>query len=540
MMPVGSDVVVLDNVVDLLSSDAKQDAYRTNPQGWARDVLGLHMWSKQVEVCESVMNHKRTAVAAAHSVGKSLIASVISCWWIAVHPPGEAIVISTAPTYRQVNAILWEEMRKHHRAAEAFGLPLPGKITGADVWKLNNGQIVGMGRKPADGDSHAFQGIHRRYVLVIVDEACGVPEELWTGVEAITTTANSRILAIGNPDDRETMFGEVFCEDKYASMWNRISIPASSSPNFTGEPVPDPLPDVLVQRSWVQDRAQAWGTDDPRYKSKVDAQFPEDSEMGLFGAPLLAQAFIDVNETVQPSGDLVLGVDVARFGDDANVMAARRGRLCWIEDSWRGMDTVSTVEKIYDRAWEMARKYESGPLEGTPAEVVEIRVDGIGVGGGVVDGLAARRVQYERQYPDRPVWFTVREMTGSARAPQNLGGSTKGYGNARAWWHDQLKHQMRNGSVRIVEHEKLRDELRGVRLRYSQGRMYIESKEEIRKRGGKSPDFSDAMVYATAPVYEGLPEGTVLTSSAEEIAQTRLKQMVQTLEAQRARMISPY
>src|SRR5699024_6906954 len=156
----------------------------------------------------------------------------------------------------------------------------------------------GFGRKPKDGDSHAFQGIHRRYVLVIVDEACGVMEELWTGVEAITTTANSRILAIGNPDDRETTFGDTFCDVRYEKLWNRISIPAHDSPNFTGEQVPDPLPDVLVQRSWVQDRLQAWGEEDPRYKSKVLAEFSEDGEMGLFNSPLLAQAFIDDDEKV--------------------------------------------------------------------------------------------------------------------------------------------------------------------------------------------------------------------------------------------------
>lgn len=866
MIVPSSGVEILDNAVHLLAKDAQQDSYRTNPQGWAEDVLGLHMWSKQVKVCESVRDHKRTTVAAAHSVGKSAIASVLACWWIAVHPPGEAIVITTAPTYRQVNAILWEEMRKHHRVAEERGFPLPGKITGSDVWKLDNGQIVGFGRKPKDGDSHAFQGIHRRYVLVIIDEAChddqtdvltdqgwkrfadldgserlltmdaqtheayydkpvklvskpysgpmhyysakglnyavtpdhtmlyaqrksqhplswrtterqdiatwnnkfvkkvidwtqpddpalsddwleflgwfgsegsinkactwvnitqaaereahgrieqvcrrlgfdpkiygdqirvhstelarelvqwgrtqlerrvpdfvrnasarqigvyldayaegdgywhgtrevvytsspqmaddlqelilktgmpsvvskrelagkqtmfpdghvatssvdgyvvtrpyrssnakmyneneevshyegmvycatmpkdhllftrrngytmwsgncGVMEELWTGVEAITTTANSRILAIGNPDDRETTFGDTFCDVRYEKLWNRISIPAHDSPNFTGEQVPDPLPDVLVQRSWVQDRLQAWGEEDPRYKSKVLAEFSEDGEMGLFNSPLLAQAFIDDDEKVAAQGDLVIGMDVARFGDDANTVAARRGRLCWIEDTWRGMDTVSSAQKLHDLAWAMARKYEEGPLKGTPSEVVDIRIDSVGVGAGVVDSLAAMRAKYEATYPDRVCWFTVREMNGAARPPQDLGGSIKGYGNARAYWHDQLKHQMRNGSVKMMQHEKLHDELRMVRIRYSMGRMYIESKEEIRRRGGKSPDFADAMIYACAPVYSGPQAGDMVTASAHDVAARAHEELIQSVAAQMSRVISPF
>lgn len=540
MKRTGSGTAILDDAVGLLAVDARQDAYRTDPQGWARDVLGIHMWSKQVEVSDSVRTNKRTTVAAAHSVSKSFTASILACWWVAVHPPGEAIVITTAPTYRQVNAILWEEMRKHHRTAAERGFPLPGKITGADIWKLDNGQIVGFGRKPADGDTHAFQGIHRRYVLVIIDEACGVLDELWTGVEAITTTANSRILAIGNPDDRDTTFGDTFCDERYESMWHRIKISAFDSPNFTGEQVPDPLPDVLVQRSWVEDRRQAWGEDDPRYKAKVLAEFSEDTEMGLFNAPLLAQAFVDSDEQIPAQGTLVLGVDVARFGDDANTVAARRGRLCWIEDSWRGMDTVSSAQKVHDMAWAMALKYSSGPLEGTPSEVVDIRVDSVGVGAGVVDSLAAMRTRYEQEYPDRACWFTVREMNGAARPPQDLGGSTKGYGNARAYWHDQLKHQMRNGSAKLVPHERLHDELRMVRIRYSMGRMYIESKEEIRRRGGKSPDFADAMIYACAPVYAGPAVGDVVSMDPADVVRRAHQERLEELAFQLGNTISPF
>src|SRR5690606_1747533 len=137
----------------------------------------------------------------------SMIASVIAAWWVDSHPPGTAIVVSTAPTYSQVHAILWEEIRKHHNTAKNRGNPLPGTITMADNWNLPGGELVGCGRKRKCGARHAFQGSHRRYVLAILDEACGVPEGLWTGAEAITTNEGCRILAIGNPDDRDTEFG---------------------------------------------------------------------------------------------------------------------------------------------------------------------------------------------------------------------------------------------------------------------------------------------------------------------------------------------
>lgn len=531
----GSPLKVFEMTTAMLHSDAKQESYRNDPVKWAKDVLGIHLWSKQIEICESVKRNKRTVVASCHSSGKSLVSSVLSCWWVAVHPPGSAIVISTAPTYRQVNAILWEEMRKHHRTAEALGLPLPGSITGSDVWKLANGQMVGMGRKPKDGDAHAFQGIHRRYVLVIIDEAAGVPEELWTGVEAITTTANSRILAIGNPDDRETTFGNVYEEERYDALWNRIRIPAQATPNFTGEYVPEPLPDVLLQLGWVEDRRAAWGEDDARFKSKVLAEFPDNSEFGLFGAPLLARAFVDSDENVQAAGRLILGVDVARYGEDKSVVAMRRGTLCWVEEDWRGMDTVYTANRVLELAESHVRK----AADGSPAEVVEIRVDGIGVGAGVVDTLQAARVKYQRKHRKEP-WFTVREMNGSARPPRELGGSISGYGNARAYWHDQLKHQMRNGRVRLSQHDQLGDELRATRFRYSSGKMYIESKEEIRSRGGKSPDYADAIVYVSAPVFDGIPEGTIIaTNPADVVKAAHYEQMKYDIEMRRAMTISP-
>lgn len=517
----------------MLAKDAKQDSYRTDPARWAKDVLGMHLWSKQREIAESVRDHKRTVVASCHSSGKSLVSSVLACWWVAVHPPGSAIVVSTAPTYRQVNAILWEEIRKHHMTSKVKGLPLPGNVTGADEWKLDNGQIVGFGRKPKDGDAHAFQGIHRRYVLVIIDEAAGVPEELWTGVEAITTTANSRILAIGNPDDRQTTFGDVYEEERYAPLWNRIRIPASSTPNFTGEKVPDPLPDVLVQRSWVHDRLVAWTEDDARYQSKVEAKFPSGSAMGLFTEPVLAQAFIEDDEKVVGEGPLKLGVDVARFGDDKSVIAAKRGRRVWIADSWQGMDTISSAEQVFELAYELARKDDKGRV----LETVDIRVDAVGVGAGVVDSLAAKRATMLAGKGE--CWFEVHEMHGSARVPEEFGGSVHGYGNARAWWHDQLKHQMRNGQARLVEHEQLRVELRQVRMRYSTGKMYIVSKEELRREGKKSPDYADAVVYACAPVHEGLMPGDTLSESAEQTVEDLKMQQAEDAMAQMQMQISP-
>lgn len=452
----------------------------------------------------------------------SMIASVLACWWVSTKPPGQAIVVSTAPTYAQVNKILWEEIRKHHSNASRGEYPMPGRVTQADEWKLGDGQIVGFGRKPAKGDRHSFHGIHRRYVLALLDEACGIPEEIWTGVEAITTNVGCRILAIGNPDDINTDFGKNFTEPKTAHLWHRISIPAHSTPNFTGEPVPRLLNEVLVSRDWVAERKDDWGEKDPRYISKVMAEFPKESMSSLFSPSLIADA---IDEPPAPAlySVLRLGVDVARFGSDKTVVVSYSGVTAKIEESWSGTDTVSSAHKVLQIA-ERLKEERKAPW-------VEIRVDAVGLGAGVVDTLNARAMLLPE------AWFTVYEMHGSAAPPVNVGGSVYGFYNARAYWFEQLRQKMRNGSVNLVDpDELLADDLKMVFYSFKNGRLLIASKEDMRKEYGRSPDYADALTYATAPVAEGLQQGDVLSESAEAMAHA----LDEDNEYFTEEMISPY
>jgi hypothetical protein len=96
--------------------------------------------------------------------------SRLAAWWLDVHPIGEAFVVTTAPTTAQVEAILWREIGKAHRKGN-----LPGRITLDAKWYMGQ-ELVAYGRKPADYDQAAFQGIYSKYVLVLLDEAVGIPK----------------------------------------------------------------------------------------------------------------------------------------------------------------------------------------------------------------------------------------------------------------------------------------------------------------------------------------------------------------------------
>ena len=280
--------------------------YLDDPVGFICGPLSEELWSKQREIAEAVRDHRHVAVRSAHDTGKSFIAARIAAWWLSVHEPGEAFVVTTAPTFAQVRAILWREIHRAHLRGH-----LPGRVNQTEWWI--DGEIVAYGRKPADYDDHAFQGIHARYVLVILDEACGIPRSLWTAVETLATNEHSRVLAIGNPDSPLSQFRRV-CED--GSGWHVIHVDGLASPNFSDEPVSDSLRELLLSRTWVEERRDDWGEDSALWSSKVRGRFP---------AVPVGQVYKELSASQQWYGELptfsriVGGADVGGANDAAHM-----------------------------------------------------------------------------------------------------------------------------------------------------------------------------------------------------------------------------
>jgi hypothetical protein len=161
--------------------------WQDDPVGFVEDCLLGYIWSKQREILQALQAHRRVAVQSCHDVGKTRIGGIAGSWWLSCRPPGEAFLVSTAPTFQQVRGLLWREIGRIHREGG-----LPGR-TNQTEWLLGK-ELVGFGRKPDELNPTAFQGIHARYVLVILDEACGV-HGLWDAAESLAANDDSRILA---------------------------------------------------------------------------------------------------------------------------------------------------------------------------------------------------------------------------------------------------------------------------------------------------------------------------------------------------------
>lgn len=479
MMPVG----VAEGVRRRLTPEPERELPR-DPVKWARERLDVFLWSRQREIVRSVVENRKTAVQSCHGIGKSFTAAVVATWWIEAHPPGEAMVVTSAPSGDQMRKILWGEIRKAHTRGH-----LAGSITraSAPAWTIG-GQEVAFGRKPADyvdlnTARTMFQGIHARYLLVLLDEACGIPEWLWQATQSLVTNEGSRILAIGNPDDPTTKFAD-YCAP--GTDYNVISVSAFDTPNFTGEEVPEQLRESLVGPTYVAEAAKDWGEDSPLYISKVLGEFPDVADDVIISPRLVREA-----QERDLSGAALTdygryGMDVADTGEDESVIYRNRGGMIRLVECWKGTDTDKGQRKaraILDR--------NNGSLP--------MQIDFPGVGGSVF-------------HPLNNAGYQVSAFNGGTPAADPTRFVNK---NAEAWW--AMRELMKAGLVDLdPEDTKLAAQLqaRKWQLDSSQRRIEVESKAKMAKRGIKSPDRADGAILTVYDSVGAVGDGAAIMKAA--------------------------
>ena len=449
-------------------SDAQRlEVWRNNPAKWA-EAHGLFMWSKQIEVSRSVVEHQKTLVVTSNGVGKSRLSAMLVNWWVDTHPVDDTTVVTTATNWKQVRNVLWKEIPRV-KADAGIG----GKVNADATWKMGDRQDpIAFGMKPDDKDESGFQGVHDQYVLVIMDEAGGISKEIFTAADAITTNKFARILAIANPNDPSCYMAEVYKREMRLKpeerSWNIIQFGAYDTPNFTGEVVPVEVATRLVQVDWVEARKKEWGEDDPRFVARVLGEFPDVSDDGLFNMGRVMQS-MEAYDTSEPDEGMpiTIGVDVARYGSDSSVIVSNQGGYIRIHGRYQGLNGPELARKVGELAVEMG--------------AVEIRIDAIGVGASVLDSI----------YNFVPPTISVVGIHGNAKS----GDSTKWY-NYRAAMYDQFAKAVADGRVYLPDDDELHNEIASIKYEYRGSALLIESKENMRKRGIKSPDVLDAVIYA--------------------------------------------
>jgi len=449
----------------------------------SRSIVDIQLTGRRIKNFCLQVDSPRSLYLAGESfipTHNSKLAAILLCWWIDTRWP-YGRVASTAPSHHQISAIIWYEVREivslvNKRHAEGLTYArMPGHITSDNDWKTDDGQRVGFGRKPPDHKTDdAFQGIHavKHGVFAVGDEGCGLQQDMIDALGNITPTEDSRRLIILNPTNPAAYVGTIFRED--FPNWTKHTISVFDNPNFTGEVVPDNFPlAALADQSFVDNKKAEYGEGTPRYISRILGEFAFDNDQSLIVAEDLAVAHdLDIAPTgMRP----VLGVDVARFGDDLSVVYTNDCGRVRKYDSWGRTDGVTTAERIHKIARETM--------------AAEVRIDGTGIGGPVADIVRRLRDDAGSDYD------IIEMMAGWAPDDRSE------HANARAQWFDRFRYNLRAGIIDLDPTDsKLTDELGSIQYKIQDGTqaLIIESKNDIRKQGRKSPDFADAVIYATA------------------------------------------
>lgn len=494
-----------------------RETYLPIPHLFVKDALGCNTWWMQDEIVKSVFQYKTTAVKTCNAVGKSYIAARIVVTFLTLFPG--SVVVTTAPTWRQVTDVLWREIATTIKLARYKLTDNEVRQAGLDISK--DWFAVGLSTKYPEN----FFGYHADHILVVVDEAGGVPEPIFKGVKAITPNANARILYIGNPTTPSGTFYDAFMNQKLPIK--RFTISAFDSPNFTANNIrtvedllnlftppqgieqaehtarvqkslKQPYP-ALIDPSVVYERYHEWGTDSPAWQSLVMGEFPTQADQALIPTNLVTMAmnmygiddatgktYAELSGWNIPDGPPTYGQDMARFGSDNNVNTPRHGG--WVEKQivWNKVDLVESANRILNII---------DPFNST----VVLNIDDTGNGGGTTDSLYEKSRQSlgtgqpAHQFTIVPFNFSSKDNMSEEEMKQFHDVTSMLYWN--------LRSQFFNKAIALHYDKELFDELVGRRWSITPaGKIKVESKEDYKKRtGGKSPDKSDSLALAFAP-----------------------------------------
>lgn len=438
--------------------------------------LGGELWPKQTEICESVSRPRSvTVVPSCNASGKTWLAARIALAFYWTFP--DSVVVTTSSTEDQLKDALWTEIRSAHAAAR---VPIPGRLAPSDMW-IRDGEhlLKGTVARTREG----FQGLHRPHKLIVADEASAVDEEAASGINALLSTGDARLLLILNPTDDQSWASEQAASNRA----NVIRIRAWDTPNLARlsneeirdrwgvtlesdrVPISIPVPEGanLTSPEWLDDMLSgSMGPGTPEWENRVEAMFWSASD-----TQLIIQAEVDLAHTTTPTrGRRVLGVDLAPYGDAENVTTFRIGNTAVRQDVQPSMRT--------DLYWQHIRTY----VNKFQPDILIWDADGVG-GGSWTDAELA--------------------VAGTKTVLMPFRGGTKLGGthlNTRSLWWWRLRQQFQHQNIHLAfKDPKLEKQLTTMRYEFTEnGLIKVLSKKRMKTLGFESPDRADSLMYAFA------------------------------------------
>lgn len=427
--------------------------YRDDPVKFVVEVLGAKPLPYQAEFLQAIADGERKmSVRSGHGTGKSTSASWAMLWYVLLRFPNKVVV--TAPTSGQLFDALFAELKRWiNELPKQLQPMLTVKSDRVELAAAPSEAFISARTSRAE-TPEALAGVHSENVLLVVDEASGVPEKVFEAAAGSMSGHSATTILLSNPTRSSGTFFE--SQTRLAGSWWTRRWSCVDSP--------------LVSEEFVDEMRLRYGEDSSAFRIRVLGEFPLSDDNTIIPFHLVESAMhrdIEVTPDMRP----VWAVDPARFGADRTAFCKRVGNVVTEIKSWQGLDLMQTVGRV------MA-EYEALPMSQRPSEIM---VDSIGVGGGVVDRLR------ELGAPVRGV--NVSEAPSLGQTYNNL--RTELWFKTKAWLEDR--------SCRIPDNDDLVADLTGIRYSFtSSGKMQAESKDAMKKRGLKSPDLADALCLTMA------------------------------------------
>lgn len=455
------------------------------PGGPLEDFAGPEPWQREhlIEIGNRLKANPhmpiQEAIASGHGIGKSADIGMVLCWAMSTHEDTRGVV--TAGTDTQLRTKTAPEVAKWFRMA-----------INASWWQITATAIYSV--DPAHEKSwrcdfipwneknpEAFAGTHNqgKRIVVFYDEASQIPEIIWQTTEGALTDAKTEIIWLtrGNPTRNTGRFKE--CFGRYRHRWYTRQID-SRSVSFTNK--------TQIQQ-WIDD----YGLDSDFVRVRVLGEFPRAGSMQFISTDLVeaAMAREPVCHMFEP---LIMGVDVARFGDDQTVIAFRRGRdACTV--GWRKYRNIDTM----DLAAEISRAMD------------EEKVDAVFIDDGSFGVAVCDRLRHLHR-DVIPVTFG-----GKVSGARQYGDYAKPYNKRAAIWM-QMRDWLKHGA--IPDDTELEADLTGVEFGYrgADDLTILEAKEDMKKRGLASPDNADALACTFAEPVSAKSDHTSIISEEQRRA----------------------
>lgn len=379
-----------------------------NPVGYASEKLNVRWWDKQKEIAELLITPPyRVLVLSAHGVGKTHTLAGLLNWWYDTRDPG--VVITTAPTHRDVVDLLWTEVRLQRMAAGMGG------FIGAKAPELRSSEDhYAKGFTASTGES--FQGRHHKQMLFLMDEAVGIDQIFWETTKSMFQPDGSAgWVACFNPTDVSTQAHQewLIAGEGYPKKgWHVVTMAARDHPNIAaelaGQPAPYPGAVTLAMLDgWVSDwctridrgdvtpgydfewppQSNRWHRPGPLFEARASGMWPSQADYSVWSNWLwnVCEKSIGV---IKLDTIPEIGCDVARFGSDFTSFFCHDNGVAIHHETHNGWSLDQTAGRLKQLCREMVEhtikknKDFAGTLK---PERIPVKIDCDGLGAGVVD-----------------------------------------------------------------------------------------------------------------------------------------------------------